>query len=119
MRKSKSIAIAIIILLGIVCVMLVCCRNIESRNYPYKKSSNWICSEPYFTLSYSVEDGILVCSEELHWKNEIIEVELCFLMQQYDVYPAGKSAYEDRLFGGTWKYRGKAFVLKIEEDFIF
>ena len=91
-----------------------------SRNYPYHVAPMWQCDDPYFLLVYTREEnGALTCHEALEWNNETNVVDVGFLMREYDVYPAETSAYADRLFSGTWKYRKGNLVLMIEEDFLF
>lgn len=119
--KKKSgkwiLLITLAILLG---VFFLWRSNSASRNYPFHVASMWQCDDPHFSIVYSREEnGILTSYEELEWNNETMQVEICFLMRDYDVYPATSSAYEDRLFSGTWKYRHGDFVLLIEEDFLF
>lgn len=116
-QNSKRAVITIVILFG----TLLLWRNISaSRNYPFHVASMWQCDDPHFSLIYTrTENGMLTSYEELEWGNETIPVDVCFLMREYDVFPAASSAYEDRLFGGTWKYRDGNFVLVIKEDFLF
>ena len=119
-RKKRTriwILITLVILLG---VFLLWVSNSVNRNYPYHVASMWQCDDPHFSLIYTrTENGMLTSYEELEWGNETIPVDVCFLMREYDVFPAASSAYEDRLFSGTWKYRDGAFVLIIKEDFLF
>lgn len=119
-RKKRTriwILITLVILLGVFFLWL---NNSASRNYPFHVASMWQCDDPNFSIIYSRdENGILTSCEELEWSSKTIQVEICFLMHDYEVYPATSSAYEDRLFSGTWKYRGGDFVLIIKEDFLF
>ena len=117
-KKKRNWIIVLALLLGLSAVW--CVNAIQSRNYPFLVATAWKCNNPHFTLMYnSDENGTFTSREELEWNNEKIPVEICFLMREYDVYPVGSSAYSDRLFSGTWKYRNGDFVMIIKEDFIF
>lgn len=116
-KTRKWILITLVILLGMVFLWR---NNSANRNYPFHIASMWQCDDPHFSIIYTREEnGILISYEELEWNNKTMQVEICFLMSDYDVYPATSSAYEDRLFSGTWKYRDGDFVLIIKEDFLF
>lgn len=92
----------------------------SSRNYPFYIASVWHSDNPTFTLTYTYdENGVLISSEILEWNQEVMHVEVCFLMREYCVYPKNSSAYEDRLFSGTWRYQDGNLVFFIEEDFLF
>lgn len=92
----------------------------QSRNYPYHVASMWQCNDPYFLITYNrKENGALTSYEKLEWNDEAIQIDLCFLMSEYYVYPVTSSEYGDRLLSGTWEYRNGDLVLIIDEDYIF
>lgn len=91
-----------------------------ANHYPFSETSDWICDDPYCTLSYSKDDkGSLISIEELTWGDTIIEVDFEFSSDYYCVYPKGSTNHEERLFSGTWNYQNGKLVMLIEEDFIF
>ena len=117
-KRHRTLFVTLILLLGLLSILYI--NASQSRNYPFNVESAWQCNDPYFSITYDTsENGMLISYAVLAWNNEIVPVELCFLMREYDVYPAGSSAYSDRLFSGTWEYRNGNFVLVIIEDFIF
>ena len=117
-KRINRNLIVIALLLGL--LALWCNNASQSRNYPFYVASRWQCNDPNFTLSYENENNDLFTSYEvLEWENELIKVNICFLMWEYEVFPVGSSDYSNRLFSGTWKYRNGDFVLTVEEDFIF
>ena len=116
-KIPKWIWLILIILLAI---LLLWQRGISSRNYPFYIASSWQCEDPSFSIQYfRDENGVLNSYQELEWNDLKIPVKLCLLMRDFDVYPADSSAYEDRLFSGTWRYRKGVLILFIEEDFLF
>lgn len=122
-RKRKYGIIILILALIVVSTLFVQYQNTKNRYYPYYASSNWRCEDPSFSLSYSTDGNALLSSYEvIEWNGEVIEVDVCFLMREFCIYPATSSSYQsydDRLLSGTWKYQNGNFVLNIKEDFLF
>lgn len=122
-RKRKFGILILILALIVVSTLLVQYQNAKNRYYPYYASSNWRCEDPSFSLSYSTDGNALLSSYEvIEWNGEVIEVDICFLMREFCIYPATSSSYQsydDRLLSGTWKYRNGNFVLIVIEDFVF
>lgn len=117
-KRKWGILITLALLLGL--SITWCINAMQSRNYPFLISSRWECNDFPFILTYEEHsNGSVTSYAELMWNNHVIQVDIGFLMREYDVYPAKSSSYEDRLFGGTWKYRDGNLVLVIEEDFLF
>lgn len=118
-KKTAAKGLIFLLLLSII-LMSLWQYNISSRNYPFNTASVWHSENPTFTLTYTYEDnGMLNRCEILEWDQEILYVDVCFLMREYCVYPKNSSAYEDRLFSGTWRYKNGNLVFTIKEDFIF
>lgn len=113
-RKFKEwISIALVL---VMLTYLLCGCDSRAGRYPRYKGSEWVCDDPYFTISYAdnpMGDVILV------WNNETIAADLVFSLGTYCVFPANSSHYDDRLFNGTWNYRKGDLVLFIREDLIF
>ena len=117
-KKRKWVLIVLLLLLGLLAACYI--NSTQSRNYPFLVTSTWQCSDPHFTLIYNAEGrGKFTSYEELEWNNQTIQVEIGFLMHEYDVFPVGATAYSDRLFSGTWRYRNGTLVFFIKEDYIF
>ena len=88
--------------------------------YPYDRASSWISVNPSISLTYKeIENGTVSQEEILVWEEATIEIDLMFRTDFYDAFPANSTAYEDRLFSGSWHYRDDKLILTIEEDFIF
>ena len=91
-----------------------------ANKYPFKEEGTWICKDPEFTISYSIEPNNRIIEEStLEWDGETIHVDVTFQVDTYCVSPIGTTAHADRLFNGTWEYRGEDLVFYIEEDFLF
>ena len=87
---------------------------------PYRISSTWISTDPSFMIHYSQDEKrIIKQSEQLIWNEVEQEVDVCFSKNTYCVYPEDNNHYSDRLFCGTWKYRGNNLILMIDEDYLF
>lgn len=118
--KRRCVKPIVAVLFVIILVFVLWLSNSDNRNYPYLVEGRWVCTEPYFSLLYNKEEtGKINRSEIIKWDNQVIEVEIGFLMKEYCVYPEGSSSYDDRLLSGTWKYRDGNLVFFIFEDFIF
>lgn len=91
-----------------------------AESYPFLTESKWICEDPNFILTYTKGDNGVISSEEhLEWDEQTWEVDLDFHASSYCVNPENSTAYEERLFSGTWEYRNGNLVLIIEEDLFF
>lgn len=118
--NKKFLKILLIALAVLLIVVFLSQNDAINRNYPFRAAPKWESDDPPFSIEYSRdENGVLTSYAVLEWNDEILQVSVCFLMGDYEVYPATSSYYEDRLFGGTWKYRDGDLVLIIKEDFLF
>ena len=115
-NHKKCMVITLIIA---VAISLLACDPYANK-YPFKEEGPWICKDPEFTISYSKEPNNGIIEEStLEWDGETIHVDVTFQVDTYCVIPFGTTAHADRLFNGTWEYRGKDLVFYIEEDFLF
>ena len=109
----------VIALIFAVAISLLACDPYANK-YPFKEEGTWICKDPEFTISYSKEPNNRIIEEStLEWDGETIHVDVTFQVDTYCVSPIGTTAHADRLFNGTWEYRGEDLVFYIEEDFLF
>ena len=115
--ERKRLLIALLIV-GISILCLGCDPYYD--DYPYCTESEWICSNPVFTLSYTFDsNGGLKHEEFLGLNGETIAVDVLFHAGSYFAMPENSNLHSERLFSGRWKYRDGDLVLTIKEDFIF
>ena len=117
--KSKRMKLLPVLLVMVVSMLCMGCDLLAGR-YPYDRGTEWVCSDPNFTISYIYNpNGTFTQEAFLEADGEMIAVEECFQSIYFKVYPRSSNHYSDRFFTGEWKYRGGNLVLKIDEDFVF
>ena len=117
-KKRRNAFICTLLIITSIVLFAGC--DPQYGNYPSSKAPIWTCSDPVFRIVYTKEkNGMTSSNAILEWEGTLIEVSIYFQSCLYDVFPKNSSAYEDRLFGGTWEYRGENLILKIEDDYVF
>lgn len=107
-------------ILAVCILILFTACDPKAGKYPYSEDSEWICTDPYFVLSYSrISQGGFVEIEYLEWEDTTIAVDVKYQSSGFWVYPKGSNVYDERLLSGTWKYRKGNLVFFIDEDFVF
>lgn len=120
--KWRFTGIAVILIPPILAAIFFSIASVSMLfiEYPWERGSHWVCEDPDFTLSYSVNSlGSMVSEEILIWEGREIRVDLAMGQGYYAVFPKYSNHYDDRLLTGTWKFKRGNLVLRIEEDFIF
>ena len=117
--KSKRMKLLLVLLVMVVSMLCMGCDLLAGR-YPCDRGTEWVCSDPSFTLSYIYNpNGTLAEESLLEIDGELIAVEVYFYSIYFKVVPRSSEDHSHCLFSGTWKYRGGNLVLKIDEDIIF
>ena len=126
LTKIKRIKLMTVLLMMVVSILCAGCDGLAGH-YPYDKSTEWVCSDPNFTITYThlPKNGL---EEEsfLEVDGKMIAVHVAFrhgsnftIKPINTLYPAGPVHYSERLLTGLWKYRDGNLILTIQEDFVF
>ena len=115
MRIRKALSICALFVLPIF-ILMGCTAH---RTYPWEKASLWVCEDPYFEVNFA--GG--ATKSYFEWEGRKYEVFVRFgYGKTVTVFLAsddGVLMSEDILLGGSWKYRGKNMVVKLDGDDIF
>ncbi|MBR6762807.1 MAG: hypothetical protein IKM13_03550 [Clostridia bacterium] len=81
--------------------------------YPQEIATEWVCETPYVRLDTE--------SPELEFCGEIIPINVGFLYDDYEVFPADSAWVESVLFSGEFRYsiNKKKLIFTIDHDYLF
>lgn len=115
--RNKKFGVFILMVLTV--ASLCGCDGMYGK-YPHDISSEWICEDPVFSFSYTMDGSTLLDdTATVSWNEKTIPVDIDFQANQCWVLPADSRHYDDRLLTGTWKYKDGVLILYAEEDFLF
>ena len=126
LTKIKRIKLMAVLLMMVVSILCAGC-DLRAGHYPYDKSTEWVCSDPNFTITYThlPKNGL---EEEsfLEVDGEMIAVDVLFghgskfvILPKNPLRPEIYVHYSERLLTGLWKYRDGNLIITIQEDFVF
>lgn len=120
-KRLRFNGLMILLIPPVMAVVILLCGTFSmmTLQYPWEITSEWVCEEPDFTLSYMCSSHGLITDEALIYQGEVLPVWICFGKDDFTVYPKYSNDYADRFLTGTWKIRSGSLILKIDEDFIF
>lgn len=112
MKKICSLVVILSIILGLLCG----CDPYSMHNrYPRDRSDKWYCQELDFTLDLNQD------TSKLQWNDQDYSVVFATQASYFVVFleTENGAGEDDILFDGSWSYRGKNLVLKIDTDKLF
>ena len=116
MKRTKRLFFLLTVVVSILCIG---CDSLAGH-YPHDTGTEWICSDPNCTLSYTYQpNGTFTQEEFLEVDGEMIAVDVLFQSTNFCIQPESSLDFSDRFLTGTWKYQGGNLIFKIDEDFVF
>ena len=81
-------------------------------------ATEWVCEDPYIRL---VLDRYSPDYSSLEFCGETIDIDIGFLYDDYEVFPAGSVSGDSLLFSGEFRYsiNKKKLIFTINHDYLF
>ena len=92
----------LVLLIISIAVMLLGCDP-YADSYPFLTVSEWICDDPYISVTYSKSpSGVIISEEYLELNGKLIEIDINYRAGLFRISPESSTEYDKRLFSGVW-----------------